>query len=211
MFYDILYTNQAQRKIGGNNLWQKPKAENTGCNGQTRMQKNSNSTDDLDPSFKTGVKNFIKALQDAGATVTVSTTKRSDKRAYLFHWSWKISQGKCKAKDATAKAGVDIEWDHGDDAKSKQGALEMVNGFGLAVPPNSTNPPSLTSNHISGKAIDMTIEWTGKIKVKKQDGKEVKVNYMDNVNANTTLHGIGASYGVKKLTTDAPHWSFNGR
>jgi hypothetical protein len=173
--------------------------------------KNSSSVDDLDSSFKSSAKNFIKAMEDAGATVTVSTTKRSAKRAYLFHWSWKISQGKCKAKDASAMTGVEIDWDHGDDAKSKQGALEMVNGFGLAVPPQSTNPPSLTSNHIAGKAIDMTIEWTGKIKVKKQDGKEVEVTYMDNVNSNTTLHGVGASYSVKKLTTDAPHWSFDGR
>ncbi|WP_198555623.1 hypothetical protein [Colwellia sp. 75C3] len=49
--------------------------------------------------------------------------------------------------------GIDIQWDHGDLAESKAGALEMVKGFGLAVPPRSTNPPSLTSNHISGEAI----------------------------------------------------------
>jgi len=173
--------------------------------------KNSASTNDLDASFKIGVNSFIKALKDAGATVMISTTKRSSKRAYLFHWSWKISQGKCKAKDAPAMAGVDIEWDHGDDAKSKKGALDMVNGFGLAVPPKSTNPPSLTSNHIASKAIDMTIKWTGKIKIKNKAGKEVEVMYMPNVNSNTTLHSIGTSYGVNKLKTDAPHWSFNGR
>jgi hypothetical protein len=107
--------------------------------------------------------------------------------------------------------GVDIEWNHGDLAKSKAGALEMVNGFGLAVPPRSINPPSLTSNHISGKAVDMTIKWTGTIKVKKKDGSEVSVTYSPNVNTNAVLHSIGESYGVKKLKTDAPHWSYNGR
>ena len=173
--------------------------------------KNSTSVEDLDPSFKSSIKIFIKALEDAGATVTVSTTKRSAKRAYLFHWSWMISQGKCKAKDVSPMAGVDIDWDHGDDTKSKNAALEMVKGFHLAVPPNSINPPSLSSNHIAGKAIDMTIEWKDKIKVKKQDGKEVEVTYMENVNSNVDLHAVGASYGVKKLITDAPHWSFNGR
>jgi uncharacterized protein with ParB-like and HNH nuclease domain len=173
--------------------------------------KKSNKIDDLEATFKSKVEAFIKALKDAGATVEISTTKRSKKRAYLFHWSWKISQGKCKASDATKIDGVDIEWDHGDDEKSKSGVLEMVTGFRLAVPPQSTNAPSITSNHITGMAIDMTIEWSGTIKVKKKDNTEVSVTYMANVNANTVLHDIGASYGVKKLTTDAPHWSFNGR
>lgn len=173
--------------------------------------KNSDKIDDLEASFRSNAKEFIKALTDAGATVDVSTTKRSDKRAYLFHWAWKISQGKCKASDAKKMAGVDIEWNHGDAAKSKAGALEMVKGFGLAVPPKSINPPSLTSNHISGKAIDMTIKWTGTLTVKKKDGSEAKVAYSSSVNTNTALHAVGESYGVKKLKTDAPHWSYNGR
>jgi len=87
----------------------------------------------------------------------------------------------------------------------------MVNGFGLAVPPRSNNPPSLASNHIAGKAIDMTIKWSGTIKVKKKNKTEVAVTYKPNVNTNTVLHTIGDSYGVKKLKTDAPHWSYNGR
>ena len=173
--------------------------------------KNSKNIDDLDPTFKANVKDFVKALTDAGATVDVSTTKRSDKRAYLFHWSWKISQGKCKPADASKMIGVDIQWDHGDIAKSKAGALEMVTGFGLAVPPRSIVAPSLLSNHIAAKAIDMTIKWTGTIKVKKKDNTEVSVAYSANVNTNTVLHAIGESYGVKKLKSDAPHWSFNGR
>lgn len=173
--------------------------------------KNSSKVDDLAFSFRNNVKAFIKALKDAGAKVDVSTTKRHDKRAYLFHWSWKISQGKCKPSDAKKMIGVDIEWDHGDIRKSKVGALAMVTGFGLAVPPRSINPPSLISNHISGKAIDMTIKWTGTIKVKKKGGTEVSLIFKSNVNNNTELHKVGESYGVKKLKTDAPHWSFNGR
>lgn len=172
---------------------------------------NSNKIDDLEQTFKASVNAFVKALRDAGATVDVSTTRRSAKRAYLFHWSWKISQGKCKASDATTLSGVDIDWNHGDDEKSKSGALEMVTGFGLAIPPQSTNPPSLTSNHIDGKAVDMTIKWTGNLSVKKKDGSIVTIAYSSNVNANTLLHQVGDSYGVKKLKTDAPHWSYNGR
>lgn len=173
--------------------------------------KNSDKIDDLSASFRNNVKSFIKALTDAGAKVSISATKRSEKRAYLFHWSWKISQGTCQPSDATKMAGVDIEWDHGDNKKSRAGALEMVNGFGLAVPPRSTNPPSLSSNHISGEAIDMTITWSGIIKVKKNNGTETPLSYTSNVLTNTALHKVGESYGVKKLATDAPHWSLNGR
>lgn len=172
---------------------------------------NSKDLDDLDAAFRDNVKAFIEALEAAGAKVTVSATRRNPKRAYLFHWAWEISQSKCQPAVPDSMAGVDIEWDHGDAAKSRAGALEMVTGFGLAVPPACTNPPALTSNHISGKAVDMTITWTGSIKVKKKDGTEVSVTYAANANANSILHAVGDSYGVRKLKTDAPHWSDNGR
>jgi hypothetical protein len=106
--------------------------------------------------------------------------------------------------------GVDIEWDHGDAAKSKMGAYTMIQGFGLAVPPSSTNAPAMNSNHIAGKAIDMDITWTGTIQIKKKDGTSESVTFMSDVNKNVKLHAVGASYGVKKLTTDAPHWSIDG-
>lgn len=171
----------------------------------------SDSVDDLADPFKTNAKDFIKALEDAGATVTITETRRSAKRAYLFHWCWLIGLGKAKASEATDMTGVEIEWDHGDDDKSKAGAQEMIDGFGLAVPPNSTNAPALSSNHIAGNAIDINITWKDTIKIKKKDGTEVSVTFMDDVNQNTTLHSVGESYGLKKLTTDKPHWSVDGR
>ena len=171
---------------------------------------NSDSLDDLEPSFKNNVNEFISALTNAGANVRVSATRRNAKRAYLFHWSWKIAHGKCKPSDAKTMGGVDIEWDHGDDEKSKDAANEMATGFALAPPPQSTRAPSLTSNHIEGKAVDMTITWTGMIKIAKKDGKEESVTFKNDVNSNTELHKVGESYGVKKLLDDAPHWSFDG-
>jgi hypothetical protein len=139
---------------------------------------NSESVDDLADPFEANVKAFIKALEDAGAKVKVRATRRDAKRAYLFHWAWLIALEKSKPSAATAVAGVDIEWDHGDAAKSKAGAQEMVDGFGLAVPPKSTVAPALASNHIAGKAIDMDITWTGELKVKKKDGTIVSVSFM---------------------------------
>ena len=171
---------------------------------------NSKDIEDLEATFKQNVKDFKKALEDAGATVAVTATKRSKRRAYLFHWSWKIALGKSNAADATAMTGVDIQWDHGNAAQSKAGAQQMVTGFGLAVPPQSVNAPALTSRHIQGKAIDMNITWTGKIKVKNKTGQDVDVTFNTNVNQNTVLHAIGKSYGVIKLVSDAPHWSTDG-
>jgi hypothetical protein len=172
--------------------------------------KNSESVDDLAEPFRTNAKGFIKALVDAGAKVKVTATKRDVKRAYLFHWSWLTALEKSKPSAATTMAGVDIEWDHGDDNKSKAGAQEMVDGFGLAVPPKSNVAPALASNHIAGKAIDMDITWTGDLEVNKKDGTIVSVPFMTNPNLNTKLHTVGESYGVKKLKTDAPHWSSDG-
>jgi hypothetical protein len=173
--------------------------------------KNSDSVDDLVDPFKSHVKAFIKALEQHGADVKVRATRRDAKRAYLFHWSWMIALGKCKPSDATACAGVDIEWDHGELAKSQAAAQEMVSGFGLAVPPKSTVAPSLTSNHIAGKAIDMEITWKGTLHIPRQDGKVVSVPYTSNPNLNTALIGVGESYGVRKHRHDAPHWSVDGR
>lgn len=174
----------------------------------------SKSIEDLDDTFKGNVKEFIAALEAAGATVSVTNTLRSADRAYLFHWCWMISLGKAKASDAPARDGVDIQWDHGAEEQSKKGAKDMVDHFGLAVPPASTNAPALDSRHIEGKAIDMNITWTGTMKIKKKgakDGEEISIDYMADVNKNTKLHEVGESYGVKKLTTDAPHWSTDGR
>ncbi len=115
--------------------------------------KNSNKISDLEVSFQNNVKAFIKALTDAGAKVEVSTTRRSNKRAYLFHWSWKISQGKCKPSDAKKMIGVDIEWDHGDIKESKAGALAMVNGFGVVRQPHCIDGSVVLPAFVARRAL----------------------------------------------------------
>ena len=171
---------------------------------------NSDRVDDLSEPFRAHAKAFLAALKAAGATAKVSATVRHVKRAYLFHWCWLIGLGKEKASAAKPLVGVDVEWDHGDAAKSKAGALEMIRGFKLAVPPDSLVAPALASNHIAGKAIDVHIAWTGELTVAKKDGTVVKVPYMVNPNSNVKLHAVGASYGLKKHLHDKPHWSVDG-
>lgn len=190
----------------------------------------SKSLDTLDKNFATNVDEFIKALRAAGATVTIDATFRHRLRAWLFHWSWQIYHGHVNAADAVRIEGVPIEWDHGDEAKSRAAAGEMVRGFRLAVPPKSTTAPSATSNHIEGEAVDLVITWTGKINIKKKDGTfEESVPYMTkvtkkgdivpNVTDNTKLKDVGKSYGLihfsdrpepKSPKKDEPHWSRTG-
>src|SRR5262245_25718788 len=112
---------------------------------------NSRKVEDLADGFRENVQAFLDALKAAGANVTISSTRRSKERAYLMHWSWKLLRGEVVAKDIPAQAGVTIKWDHGDETKSRKAAQEMVDLFQIAY------QPSLTSRHIEGKAIDMTI------------------------------------------------------
>ncbi len=112
---------------------------------------NSTSIDKLDATFRENIKEFRKAITDAGANVSISTTQRSEKRAYILHWAYKIAKGLVTADKVPAKTGVDIMWDHGTNTISKNAALEIITEAQVAY------QPSLTSNHIKGKVIDWTI------------------------------------------------------
>lgn len=173
----------------------------------------SQDVKDLEMRFRDKVIEFKKALEAGGATVIVSHTYRSDQAAYLWHWAWKIAKRKSQPKDAkpypfTSHPVPEIEWDHGNLNASVKAAEDMLKGFKLTK--SSRFAPSLETQHRYGLAIDMDIIWSGTIQVKKKDGTLVPLTYGP-VNANTKLHEVGASYGVKKLLDDAPHWSESGK
>ncbi len=168
---------------------------------------NSNKISDLDSSFKPKVQAFIKALEDAGAKVKVSATLRNATRAALMHWSFKVAKGKVKPKDVPKIKGADIEWDHGDDKASVDAAKEMAGKQGFDI----VYQPSLTSRHIEGKAIDMTITWQKDLKIKNKKGEDVTIDSAPRTGQNTDLHAVGATYGVVKLASDPPHWSTDGK
>ena len=181
----------------------------------------SDKIERLDGSFGNKVREFKEALESAepkgSVKVKVTHTYRSPQAAYLWHWAWKISERRCAPKDALPykdSAPIpDIQWDHGNLAASIKGATDMVNGFGLSTPRSrypSHVPPSLDTLHKKGLAVDMTIEFSKEIQVKKKDGTVVPIK-PGPVNANSKLHDVGASYGVKKHKTDGPHWSTDGR
>ena len=70
--------------------------------------------------------------------------------------------------------------------------------------------PSLRSRHIGGKAIDMTITWTGNLQMQDGHGQPVTVPPPGGGDINAKLHRVGATYGVIKLVSDKPHWSTDG-
>jgi hypothetical protein len=170
---------------------------------QKRYFPNSIKTSDLKGQFRTGVEAFIKALRAAGATVTINETYRSKQAHYLFRWSYKIAKGTARPKDPPPFTGIHIQWDHGKSSSSVRGAQEMVNGFGLV------HEPGVTTRHFDGRAIDMTITWSKPLRLQRADGNFVNVPSIA-AKFNTVLHDVGATYGVKKLKKDGPHWSEDG-
>ena len=64
----------------------------------------------------------------------ISATYRHPTRAFIMHYAWAIAKGQTKAATVPKLAGLDINWDHGDDAKLQKAAQDMIGsqGFGMA-------------------------------------------------------------------------------
>ena len=167
---------------------------------------NSNDIDDLEPGFRSNVEDFVGSLRNAGASVVVKSTRRDPTRAFLMHYSWQVAYGEIAPSEVPARSGVDIQWDHGNIDDSKKGAMEMVRLFGMA------HIAALMSNHIRGKAIDMTITWRGTLELTRPAPLLVRIESNPRSGQNRELHDIGWTvFGVRKLRSDPPHWSYNGK
>jgi hypothetical protein len=172
----------------------------------------SRSTDDLSKDFKPKFQGFQKALQSAGATTSISATLRPPQRAYLMHYAWRIVNENLDASKIPARADVPIEWWHGNQADSVRAAREMVNTYGIN--PQLKVPPSLTSRHIEGNAVDMSVSWSGTLTIQDASGKEHIISSTPRNHTNPDLIRIAASYGVihyTEVAKDPGHWSTDGR
>lgn len=169
---------------------------------------NSSKLADLASPFREKVIAFTNALKAGGARISVGSTLRSPVRAKLMLYSWEVANGERAPNAVPVIPGCAINWDHGDLAKSKKAAREMVRKFGIVRKPSTG-----LSLHTMGRAIDMTVSWTGTIVVKDATGVGRSLDTPRSGENNTALHAIGATYGVIKfayLPADPPHWSDNG-
>lgn len=177
----------------------------------------STRLDEMNSAFAISVASFLSALNAAGASVAISATLRPANRAFLMHWAWKIVNADADPLTIPEREGVDIQWGHlnekGDYCREKSvaAATAMVNGYGMG---NLRVAPALTSRHIEGKAIDMTISWTGTLSIKDAMGRTVDISTHPKTGMNEDLHAVGATYRVIKFKggdKDKPHWSTDGR
>jgi hypothetical protein len=165
----------------------------------------SHSPEDLAPEWRGKAWAFISALQRAGATVDIAATYRPAERAYLMHWCWMIANLSQAPAAVPHMPGVDIDWTHhGDGSAARAAALAMVKAFDIEV------LPALDSRHTHGRAIDMTIGWSGMLSIRDFDGNLHHIRSTPRDGTNHELVPVGASFGVIKLTSDPPHWSDDG-
>jgi hypothetical protein len=165
---------------------------------------NSAKLADLNPPFRDRATAFIDALNAAGARVHISSTLRHPIRAYLMHYCWTVANGIDAPGSVPPKPGCTIGWDHGNLARSKAAAREMVDLFGMA------HVAALQGRHIDGHAVDMDVDWSGTLSIRDASGHVHALGAPRSGEANTGLHAVGASYGVHKLVSDKPHWSIDG-
>ena len=172
----------------------------------------STSTADLTPAFGAAVDGFIGALRQAGATHSIAATYRPVERAYLMYWSWGIGRENVDPRQVPAMNGVDIDWAHlnrqgqYDETASRRAARSMSEAYQPA------HRGSLTSHHTRGRAIDMSISWSGDLSIRDANNNVVNITTTPRDGMNTQLHAVGATFGVIKFTgrNDRPHWSDDG-
>ena len=117
-------------------------------------------------------------------------------------WRWSCStRVPCTIRNCDQKACTQH---YHDLTESIDAANEMVEGYNLAF------RPARNSRHNSGRAIDMTISWTGELTVLDRNGTMISISSSPKNGMNPGLHAIGATYGVYKLVSDPPHWSDDG-
>ncbi len=165
----------------------------------------SRQIEDLASPFRERVAAFVGALQAAGARVKISATLRPPERAYLMHWAWRISEEGFLPEDVPAMPGVQIEWRHPTPEQSVLAARAMVNTYSLV------RVAELDSRHCQGRAIDMTISWRWRLKIRGPNRQRHTLHGRPRDGTHLGLAEVGRLYGVLKLAADPPHWSDDGK
>jgi hypothetical protein len=161
--------------------------------------------DDLTPEFGDACRAFLSALKKAGATVSIAATYRPVERAYLMHWCCMVGGSGQDPAGVPPMKGVNIDWKHGGSiVKARAAAQQMMAAYQIKF------PAALVSRHTQRRAIDMTIGWTGTLKIRDFHGEVQSISTGPRNGSNPKLIAVGATFGVIKLSSDPPHWSDDG-
>lgn len=172
----------------------------------------SSSISRLRPSFQLRVSDFVWAMEQAGAKVNIDATYRPKERAYLMHWAYRIGRQGLDPASVPEMAGVLIQWVHPTRAASTAAANQMIAGFRIGHLVNT--PPALDTLHSHGEAIDMSISWSGTLRIRNRADAVIEIASVPRDGMNAGLRAVGASFGVLKYirgSRDRPHWSSTGR
>lgn len=121
---------------------------------------------DLAPPFRERAERFVAHLISLGCRVEITSTLRPEPRAWLMRMAWDLVHGLVEPDEIPTRPDVRITW-------TLAGALEMVRTYRLRA------RPSLTSNHIRGLAVDMTIhDWMGSEEALYQLAEEFQVYHL---------------------------------
>jgi hypothetical protein len=185
-------------------------AELSGVAWVTRYP-NSQSTSDLDPTFKTAVESFIAAMQTAGATVSINQTRRTPENEYLMYHAYRVGDAGVDPTSVPANADINICWAHRDTSGKVDKAASAAAAHSMVQAWHIVYAPAAASRHGQGLAIDMDISWTGNLAINDSAGKAVNISSTPRDGGNADLQTVGRGYGVIKLASDPPHWSSDGR
>ena len=112
-----------------------------------------------------------------------------------MHYSWRIHKQTLNPQNVPALAGINIERVHRgadrsiDLAASRAAATAIVKAYDIAF------QPSLTTLHALGKAIDMTISWSGSLSIAEKSGTVRKIASTPRSGMNLDLRKVSATYG----------------
>ena len=182
------------------------------------------TTAGLEAGFAGDLQRFRDMLAANSISSTLTSAFRPKQRSYLFKYCLDVQNGRIKPSAVPAMDGVEIIWDHGNEAASKSAAEALAKAFGLVG--IAAHP----SNHNSGTAVDMKMDFAGNASNKisyKVDGKDVTrtIKVDDEAREGVSARGkkisgigsrelskAGADFGVKRaLDNDIVHWSRSGR
>jgi len=179
---------------------------------------------ELESGFGSDLRAFLDMLAANNITYVLESGYRPPERSYLFHYCVKVWKRKIAPKDVPSMAGVDIVWDHGNAAASRAGAEALATAFGLV------GVAAHPSNHNSGKAVDMKLDFSGNPTNRltyTKDGRTItrtirtddearvgvkaKGKSISNIERRE-LSKAGADFGVRRaVDNDIVHWSRTGR